>query len=105
MLDSSPQHQVKMSARGMLSVVGTAVGGLIGWSETPPAADPESVRRLLEDLGLPSGSDQEQVTATVRAFQARTGLDEDGIAGPRTVHLLARYATEARELRHLDLAA
>lgn len=94
-----------MSARGMLSVVGTAVGGLIGWTEPPPAADPESVRRLLEDLGLPPGCEPGQVSAAVRAFQARTGLDEDGIAGPRTVHLLARYATEARELRHLDLAA
>ena len=94
-----------MSARGMLSVVGTAVGGLIGWTEPPPAADPESVRRLLEDLGLPPGCEPGQVSAAVRAFQARTGLKTDGIAGPRTVHLLARYATEARELRHLDLAA
>jgi Putative peptidoglycan binding domain len=94
-----------MSARGMLSVVGTAVGGLIGWSGTPPAADPESIRCLLEDLGLPSGSDQAQITAAVRTFQARTGLREDGVAGPRTVHLLARYAKEVRELRRLDSAA
>lgn len=94
-----------MSARGMLSVVGTAVGGLIGWTEPQPGADPESVRGLLEDLGLPPGCDEAQVTDAVRAFQSRIGLDEDGIAGPRTVHLLARYAKEARELRHLDLAA
>jgi hypothetical protein len=86
----------------MFSVVGTAVGGLIGWTETPPSADPSSVRGLLEDLGLPPGS---ALVPAVRAFQARTGLKPDGIAGPRTVHLLARYAKEARELRRLDLAA
>jgi murein L,D-transpeptidase YcbB/YkuD len=95
-----------MSARGMLSVVGTAVGGLIGWTDAQqPSADPASVRRLLEDLGLPRGRGDDEVTASVRAFQARVGLTADGVAGPRTVHLLARYAKEARELRHLDLAA
>ena len=95
-----------MSARGMLSVVGTAVGGLIGWTdEPPPSADPASVRRLLEDLGLPPGCGNDEVTGAVRAFQVRVGLTADGIAGPRTVHLLARYAKEARELRRLDLAA
>jgi hypothetical protein len=96
------QQEVKMSARGVLSMVGTAVGGLIGWNETPPAADPSAVRGLLEDLGMPSGAD---LGAGVRAFQPRTGLKTDGIAGPRTVHLLARYAKEARELHRLDLAA
>jgi murein L,D-transpeptidase YcbB/YkuD len=99
-----PHHQqeAKMSARGVLSVVGTAVGGLIGWTETPPAADPSAVRYLLEDLGLAPDAD---LAEGVRAFQVRTGLKIDGIAGPRTVHLLARYAKEARELHRLDLAA
>lgn len=91
-----------MSARGVLSVVGTAVGGLIGWTGMPPEADPSVVRRLLEDLGLPPGAD---LADGVRAFQNRIGLKADGIAGPRTVHLLARYAQEARELHRLDLAA
>jgi hypothetical protein len=99
-----PHHQqeAKMSARGVLSVVGTAVGGLIGWTAMPPAAEPSVVRRLLEDLGVPAGAD---VVEGVGAFQARTGLRTDGIAGPRTVHLLSRYAKEARELHRLDLAA
>jgi putative peptidoglycan binding protein len=96
------QQEVTMSARGMLTVVGSAVGGLIGWTGTPPEAEPAVVRRLLEDLGLPPGVDLVQ---GVRAFQARTGLETDGIAGPRTVHLLARYATEARELHRLALVA
>jgi murein L,D-transpeptidase YcbB/YkuD len=95
-----------MSARGMLSVVGTAVGGIIGWTdEAPPAADPVSLRRLLGDLGLPATSSDDEVVAAVRAFQARVGLTADGVAGPRTVHLLARYAKEVRERVHLDLAA
>jgi hypothetical protein len=97
-----PHHQqeVEMSARGVLSVVGTAVGGLIGWTEMPPAADPVTVRALLQDLGMPSGAD---LGDGVRAFQARTGLRTDGVAGPRTVHLLARYAKEARELHNLTV--
>ncbi|MFI5891503.1 peptidoglycan-binding protein [Actinoplanes sp. NPDC051513] len=86
-----------MSARGMLSVVGTAVGGLIGWSDQPPPADPEVVRSLLAEVGMPVG-EGESLALMVRAFQERVGLDADGVAGPRTVHLLARYANEIREL-------
>jgi peptidoglycan hydrolase-like protein with peptidoglycan-binding domain len=86
-----------MSARAVLSVVGTAVGGLIGWSgDAPPSADPASLRALLADLGLGAGDD---LDTAVRRFQARVGLEPDGVAGPRTVHLLARYAEEARHLR------
>ena len=89
-----------MSARGMLSVVGTAVGGLIGWTdEPPPGADPASLRELFADIGLRIGPAAGDLDAAVRRFQARTGLLVDGVAGPRTVHLLARYAKEARELR------
>jgi hypothetical protein len=36
-------------------MVGTAVGGIIGWSEPPPPADPASLRTLLTDLRLPPG--------------------------------------------------
>ena len=90
-----------MSARGMLSVVGTAVGGLIGWSEEQPPADPAVVRSLLAEVGMPAQASLEEA---VRAFQERVGLDPDGVAGPRTVHLLARYAKEIRELR-LGMAA
>ncbi len=92
-----------MSAREMLGLVGSVVGGVIGWStEAPPAADPADLRGLLTDLGLPAGSRDEQVTAAVCAFQQRVGLPIDGVAGPRTVHLLARHAKHAREL---DLTA
>lgn len=91
-----------MSARGMLGLVGTAVGGLIGWSDDAPAADPASLRALLADLGLAVGPADPELVTAVRRFQARVGLTADGVAGPRTVHLLARYAEEARDLRSFE---
>jgi len=97
-----------MSARGMLGLVGTAVGGLIGWNGDPlPAADPAALRDLFADLGLRVGPAEDDLAAAVRGFQARVGLTPDGVAGPHTVHLLARYAKEARELHRFerDLAA
>lgn len=94
-----------MSARGMLGLVGTAVGGLIGWGDQVPAADPGALRDLLADLDLTVGPAEADVAAAVRGFQARVGLDPDGVAGPRTVHLLARYAKEARELHRFESAA
>jgi len=95
-----------MSARGMLSVVGTAVGGLIGWNGEPgPGAEPAAVRELFADLGLTVGAGPEELDTAVRRFQDRVGLKPDGVAGPQTVHLLARYAKEARELRRFEHAA
>ena len=94
-----------MSARGMLGLVGTAVGGLIGWTGDPvPAADPAALRERFADLGLTVGTAEEDLAAAVCAFQARVGLAPDGVAGPRTVHLLARYAEEARDLRSFEHA-
>jgi murein L,D-transpeptidase YcbB/YkuD len=43
----------------------------------------------------------DDLDAAIRRFQGRVGLAVDGIAGPRTVHALARYAEEARDLRVL----
>lgn len=93
-----------MSARGMLSVVGTAVGGIIGWNDSPPPLDAESLRALLTEIGLPPGDGDAALAVTLRAFQARAGLAADGVAGPRTVHLLTRYAADARG-RRLGMAA
>jgi murein L,D-transpeptidase YcbB/YkuD len=85
----------------VLTLVGTAIGGLIGWSDDPPpAADPASLRRLFADLHLPA----DDLDAAVRHFQSRAGLTVDGVAGPRTVHALARYAKEARDLHMLRAA-
>ena len=91
---------ITMSARGMLNVVGTAVGGLIGWTDDPvPSADPASLRELLADLGVRAGPGAAELESAVRRFQVRSGLLPDGVAGPKTVHALARYAEEARDLR------
>jgi hypothetical protein len=95
-----------MSARGVLGLVGTAVGGLIGWNDEPaPAADPASLRGLFADLGLTVGAAEADLADAVGAFQARVGLVPDGVAGPRTVHLLARYTKEARDLHGFEHAA
>ncbi|MBG0562320.1 peptidoglycan-binding protein [Actinoplanes aureus] len=93
-----------MSARGMLSVVGSAVGGLIGWSEPAPPAEPAVLRALFADLGVRVGPGEAELAEAVRYFQRRTGLTADGQAGPQTVHLLARYASEARELTRFEAA-
>lgn len=94
-----------MTARGMLTMVGTAVGGLIGWSETAPPADPASLRELFADFGVQVGPHDTDLVEAVRAFQLRVGLAATGEAGPQTVHLLARYAAEARELTEFRQAA
>jgi hypothetical protein len=94
-----------MTARGVLTVVGTAVGGLIGWSERSPTADPASLRELFADFGVQVGPAAADLEDAVRAFQSRVGLESDGKAGPGTVHLLARYAAEARELAEFRRAA
>ena len=88
-----------MSTRDMLSAVGTAVGGVLGWSAEPPPADSGTLRDLFADLGVHPGPTAAELDATVRAFQAWVGLPVDGVAGPRTVHALVRYAREARHLR------
>jgi hypothetical protein len=106
MLEPSDHREDAMSARGLLTVVGSAVGGLIGWSDRPlTTADPASLRDLLADLGMRVGPGAGDLAAAVRRFQSRVGLEPDGEAGPRTVHLLARYAKEARDLRRFEAAA
>ncbi|MEV6635317.1 peptidoglycan-binding domain-containing protein [Actinoplanes sp. NPDC051470] len=80
--------------------MGNAVGGLIGWTADPaPSADPASLRALFDDLGVPVAPGAAALEAEVRTFQAHVGLAADGVAGPQTVHALARYAEEARDLR------
>jgi murein L,D-transpeptidase YcbB/YkuD len=61
---------------------------------------------MLVDVGLAreEASDGD-VTFTLRRFQSHVGLVPDGVAGPRTVQVLARYAREARDMRALGLAA
>jgi murein L,D-transpeptidase YcbB/YkuD len=88
----------------MFGTVGAAFGGLLGWvSPGDTEADPRAVRRLLADLGVQVPADSADLGPAVRRFQREVGLVDDGVAGPRTVHLLARYAAEARDLGRLHL--
>jgi hypothetical protein len=89
-----------MTAHTILTAVGTLLGGLIGYTGDPmPSADPSALRPLFADLGVTLSADAEELETAIRRFQHHVGLRADGIAGPRTVHQLARYAGEARE-RH-----
>jgi murein L,D-transpeptidase YcbB/YkuD len=96
-----------MSIVRALNAVGTVLACAVGAAgEGAPAADPGSVRDLLVEIGLPPASERDcDLASALRRFQARAGLVTDGFAGPRTVHLLARYANELRELHELGLAA
>ncbi|WP_238013110.1 peptidoglycan-binding domain-containing protein [Dactylosporangium sp. AC04546] len=91
----------------ILRVVGAALAGTVNATdEAVPPADPREVRALLAEVGLlRPGAFEAQVSQALRRFQARAGLPVDGVAGPRTVHALTRYAREARHLRALGVAA
>jgi murein L,D-transpeptidase YcbB/YkuD len=107
-----------MSIVRALSAVGTVLACAVGAAgDAAPPADPSVVRELLVEVGLmpadgatrddASGctSGDAEVARALRRFQVRAGLVRDGVAGPRTVHLLARYAAELRDVRQLGLAA
>ena len=103
-----------MSIVRALNAVGTVLACTVGAiGGAAPAADPSSVRALLVEIGLlpaartggPAAADPAELAGALRRFQARAGLVTDGVAGPRTVHLLARFATEVRDLHELGLAA
>lgn len=92
-----------MSVHQIVSTVGAVLGGVIGWTAgAAPPADEASVRALLADVGIEPGAD---LAPVLRAVQGRLGLVADGVAGPRTVHALARVAEQARERDVLRLAA
>jgi murein L,D-transpeptidase YcbB/YkuD len=96
-----------MSVLRTLSAVGAALAGTVSApGDAAPPADPRDVRAMLVDVGLarPVESDDE-VGRALRNFQSRVGLVPDGVAGARTVQVLARYAREARDMRALGLAA
>jgi murein L,D-transpeptidase YcbB/YkuD len=85
-----------------INAVGHALAGTVTASaDAVPPADPADVRALLAELGITAAD----VTHALRRFQAGAGLAVDGVAGPRTVHALTRYAAEARALRDFRLAA
>lgn len=96
-----------MSVFRTLSAVGAALAGTVAASgDAAPPADPRDVRAMLLDVGLVRpGAPDGEVEFALRRFQSHAGLVPDGVAGPRTVQVLARYAREARHMRALGLAA
>lgn len=68
------------------AAVGATAGG--GWR---PGPDPVAVTAFLRDVGIDCGAGSPaEVESAVRRFQTSAGLLVDGVAGPRTVHALAR---------------
>src|SRR4051794_28175424 len=104
-----------MSVFRTLSAVGAALAGAVTATDAAaPPAEPRVVRALLAELGMvPRGAaEAEAGRATeaeagraLRRFQLHAGLPVDGVAGPRTVQALTRYAREARHVRELGAAA
>lgn len=84
-----------MSMRQLITAVSQGLTGLVasGPGLNPPA-DVTAVGDLLAEIGLRGDPE-----TALRRFQERVGLPADGVAGPRTVHLLVGYAREARDLR------
>ncbi|MDR7275623.1 peptidoglycan-binding domain-containing protein [Catenuloplanes atrovinosus] len=84
-----------MTVTTTLSAMATALSGLVADSANPPA-DARTVRRLLEALRLGTGDGSPDALArAVRRFQAAVGLPTDGVAGPRTVHMMITTLRQA----------
>jgi murein L,D-transpeptidase YcbB/YkuD len=100
-------EEATMSVFRTLSAVGAVLAGTVSASDTAaPPADPRAVRALLAEVGMVHrAASPAQVTWALRRFQAHAGLAVDGVAGPRTVQSLVRYAREARHVRELQAAA
>lgn len=90
-----------MSTTERTAARATAVGGAVGHLRAAvsagagggwhPGPDPAAVTAFLRDVGIDCGTGSPaEVEAAVRRFQASAGLVVDGVAGPKTVHALAR---------------
>jgi peptidoglycan hydrolase-like protein with peptidoglycan-binding domain len=91
----------------ILRALGAALAGAVGaGDDAPPTVDPIVVRAMLTELYLvPAGASELEVEAALRRFQARFGLEPDGVAGVETARALAKRVREVREMRELGLAA
>lgn len=85
-----------MTVTTTISAMARALTGLVDDSANPPA-DPRTVRRLLEALRVSTGDGSASaLSRAVRRFQSAAGLPADGVAGPRTVHLMVSTLRRTR---------
>ena len=77
-----------MTVTTTISMLAGALSGLVNENANPPA-DNRTVRRLLTALRVNTGDGSpDALSRAVSRFQAAVGLPADGIAGPRTVHMM-----------------
>ena len=85
-----------MTVTTTIGALARALSALVDDSANPPA-DTRTVRRLLEAARVGTGDGSPAAMShAVSRFQAAAGLPTDGVAGPRTVHMLI---TEVRRTR------
>ncbi|WP_051799662.1 peptidoglycan-binding protein [Catenuloplanes japonicus] len=85
-----------MTVTTTIGAVVKALSGLVDASANPPA-DARTVRRLLEALRVNTGDGSPPaLSRAVTRFQTATGLPADGIAGPRTIHMMVTTLRRTR---------
>ncbi|MDP9794105.1 murein L,D-transpeptidase YcbB/YkuD [Catenuloplanes nepalensis] len=85
-----------MTVTKTINALARALSGIVDATANPPADD-RTVRRLLEALRVGTGDGSpDAMTRAVRRFQAAVGLPTDGVAGPRTVHMMVLTLRQAR---------
>jgi murein L,D-transpeptidase YcbB/YkuD len=85
-----------MTVSTTIGAVARALTGLVDDSANPPA-DARTVRRLLDALRVHTGDGSPPaLSRAVGRFQTAVGLPADGVAGPRTVHMMVTTLRRTR---------
>ena len=85
-----------MTVSTTIGALARALSGLVDDTANPPA-DARTVRRLLDALRVPTGDGSPPaLSRAVSRFQNAVGLPADGVAGPRTVHMMVATLRRTR---------